>query len=429
MSVSICRRDDIVEKLKVLVVDDSVIYRKIISEAVVATDIAEVKHNACSGYLALKRLQHGKYDVVILDVNMPEIDGWETLKRIKASWPEVSVIMISASGGENIKSTSKFSNNEVEDFIIKPLEDKFSKNIDILRDNLFLSLQKISMKRIGNGAASCYAVPETDVSKEVISKGIVTGSEDIKQDVSKEFVLKGTVPGSVVIGQESRRSKSFKLNYRRELDINIRNGLNSKDINKRLTGVDLLLVASSTGGPNALEKLFVSFKENINVPLLIVQHMPPKFTNVLAKSLDVKTNIFFTEAQEGEIIRPGLGIVAPGGLHMMVATDKALKKVVLSKSEYVNGVRPSADVLFKSVAQEYQGARILAVILTGMGCDGLEGVSALKEKCFCYCITQSEDSCVVYGMPRSVFESGLSDEVLDVENMADRIQHIIEHGS
>lgn len=427
MLVSICRRDDRVNKLKVLVVDDSVIYRKIISEAVKATDIAEVKHNASSGFLAIRRLQHEKYDVVILDVNMPEIDGWETLKRIKAGWPEVSVIMISASGGQYDKFISEFSDNGAEDFIVKPVDDIFSKNIYVLRDSLFNSFQKVIIKRMGKSTESHLAASKADVEIGVQAKGVVTNG-DVKKPVPKGFELKSTIPESVDIVQESRHSKSFRFSYKKEPDIDIQEILNSK-ANIKLTGVDLLLVASSTGGPNALEKLFVTFKQNISVPLLIVQHMPPKFTNVLAKSLQMKTNISFMEAQEGEIIRPGLGIVAPGGLHMMVATGKDSKKVILSKSEYVNGVRPSADVLFKSVAQEYQGARILTVILTGMGCDGLEGVAELKKNCSCYCITQSESSCVVYGMPRSVYESGLSDEVLDIENMGDRIQHIIEHGS
>lgn len=397
------------EKLKVLVVDDTIIYRRIISEAVAATDIAEVKHSASSGYLALERLQQGKYDVVLLDVNMPEIDGWETLKKIKASWPELPVIMLCASGSENIKTKSEFSKNIVENFVIKPLEDKFSKNIDILRNNLLYMFKKIHLRRNSNDI----------VSKDVVSK----------YDVSKDTELNDFASSNFVFGRDSSRGRSFKINHRKELDVKTKSGLDSKDLKKRLTGIDLLLVASSTGGPSALEKLFASFKENINVPLLIVQHMPPKFTNILAKSLDKKTNIFFTEAQEGDVIKPGQGIVAPGGMHMMVVSDKSLKKIVLSKTEHVNGVRPAADVLFKSVAQEYQGARILAVILTGMGCDGLEGVRELKEKCFCYCITQSEKSCVVYGMPRCVYESGLSDEELEVENMAERIQHIIEYGS
>ena len=140
-------------KLKVLVVDDSVIYRKIISEAVKATDIAEVKHNAYSGFLAIRRLQHEKYDVVILDVNMPEIDGWETLKRIKAGWPEVSVIMISASGGQYDKFISEFSDNGAEDFIVKPVDDIFSKNIYVFRHSLFNSFQKVIIKRMGKSTA------------------------------------------------------------------------------------------------------------------------------------------------------------------------------------------------------------------------------------------------------------------------------------
>jgi two-component system chemotaxis response regulator CheB len=192
----------------------------------------------------------------------------------------------------------------------------------------------------------------------------------------------------------------------------------------------MVLVASSTGGPAALERVFGGFGKNFYKPVLIVQHMPPDFTRVLAESLDKKSDMRFIEGKDGDGIRAGQAILAPGGYHMEIAKgNQAAKKICITSGNYVNGVRPAADVLFKSVADEYQGARILAVILTGMGSDGLEGVRELKKKCLCYCITQSEDSCTVYGMPRSVKESGLSDEVLDIEKIAERIVKITGQGS
>ena len=189
---------------------------------------------------------------------------------------------------------------------------------------------------------------------------------------------------------------------------------------------DLIVIASSTGGPIALDTVFGQLPADINVPILVVQHMPPEFTNVLAQTLNKKYNLEVKEGSDGDKVKPGRAIIAPGGKHMVVSSAKGFgNEIHLLDTPYVNGVRPSADVLFHSVAKEYKGKNVLAVVLTGMGSDGTQGIREMKEECNCYCITQSENTCVVYGMPKCVYEAGLSDEVGDLKEIAFRMYQIV----
>lgn len=190
--------------------------------------------------------------------------------------------------------------------------------------------------------------------------------------------------------------------------------------------IDLVVITSSTGGPLALDTVFSQLPTDVNVPILVVQHMPPEFTNVLAQTLNKKYNLDVKEAGEGDKVIPGRALIAPGGKHMSVSSAKGFgNEIRLLDTPYVNGVRPSADVLFHSVAKAYKGKNILAVVLTGMGSDGTQGIREMKEECNCYCITQSENTCVVYGMPKCVYEAGLSDEVGDLKEIAFRMYQII----
>lgn len=189
-------------------------------------------------------------------------------------------------------------------------------------------------------------------------------------------------------------------------------------------GFDVLLIASSTGGPTALEVVLTGLNEHLDKPVLIVQHMPPNFTKIFAKALNQKCKLEVLEGSDGESLKNGRAIIAPGDFHMFLKGAYNNIKIGLDQSGPVNCVRPAADVLFKSAAEIFAGRKVLAVVLTGMGSDGTNGVRELKEKCDCYCITQSESSCTIYGMPRSVYEAGLSDEVLDLKLIAGRITEL-----
>lgn len=189
--------------------------------------------------------------------------------------------------------------------------------------------------------------------------------------------------------------------------------------------IDLVVIASSTGGPIALDNVFSQLPTDINVPILIVQHMPPEFTSILAQTLNRKYNLDVKEGSDGDIMKPGRVLIAPGGMHMIVSSSKGFgKEIRLMDTPFVNGVKPSADVLFHSIAREYKDKGILAIVLTGMGSDGTQGIREMKEECNCYCITQSENTCVVYGMPKCVYEAGLSDEVAELKEIAFRMYQI-----
>jgi two-component system chemotaxis response regulator CheB len=159
--------------------------------------------------------------------------------------------------------------------------------------------------------------------------------------------------------------------------------------------IDLVVIASSTGGPAALETVFGQLPTDINVPILIVQHMPPEFTSILAQTLYRKYNQNVKEGSDGDEVKSGRVLIAPGGMHMVVCSSKGFgNEIRLLDTPYINGVRPSADVLFHSIAKEYKCKNILAIVLTGMGNDGTQGIREIKEECNCYCITQSEDTCL-----------------------------------
>lgn len=191
--------------------------------------------------------------------------------------------------------------------------------------------------------------------------------------------------------------------------------------------IDLIVIAASTGGPEALTAILTKLPGDLTQPILIVQHMPKKFTNIMANILNGKCQLRVVEAQQGDEIIPGQVLIAPGGQHMLVGLTVENKLIVeLGDTPFLNGVRPAADVLFQSVAEVCKGKNILALILTGMGRDGKMGVMQLKKTCNCYCLVQSEQTCIVYGMPFAVVEVGLSDEIVDLDFIAERIQNLCQ---
>ena len=177
---------------------------------------------------------------------------------------------------------------------------------------------------------------------------------------------------------------------------------------------DLVVLAASTGGPEILSRIFSILPGHLKVPVLLVQHIPAEITALFAQSLNRKSELEIIQAVHGVSLSPGRVYLAPGGRHMTLSgkDDQGRHTLALNTKPAVNGVRPSADVLFESIARRFKG-HVLAVVLTGMGEDGRQGISLLKQKSRCTCLTQEAGTCVVYGMPRAIDEAGLSDESLD----------------
>jgi len=363
------------EKIKVIIADDSSLYREVLSKAVNRTRMAEVKFVASNGRMIIDWLKKEIVDLVLLDVFMPEMDGIEALKIIKKNYPNIDVIMISSDSVHSAELTMEALNNGAIDFILKPAYSDHEKSAEIIRMQLQTLFMQVILKRFKN----------------------------IIDNKSKEIVMRNI---------NKTKEKKSEANFVNRFD------------SKKFTSIDLILIASSTGGPSALEKIFTGFDSDFNVPVLVVQHMPPKFTRSLSESLSKKCKISVKEGCNNDLVQKGQVIIAPGGYHMIVEREGTSLIIKTETTPYVNGVRPAADVLFYSVANIYENKNILAVILTGMGSDGKNGVMRLKQKCNCYCITQSEKTCVVYGMPKSVYQSGLSDEVVDIDKISKRIQEI-----
>lgn len=357
------------EKLNVLIMDKSIFYKKILAQAVESTGLGVVKHTASNEDLARERLKQGKTDVVLMDLSDPN-QFTENQYNLRKEHPGVFLILMAPSGSGTAAKKLLSPDAGVIGFIEKPAVNCAEKSVESIKGRLQgLFTQIMTWKLTSRDSGRALAKPS---------------------------------------GQAEAPAKSIQPAPK-----------------KRLSGVDLVVMASSTGGPGALEAVCKDLPADFGKPILVVQHMPGELTPKMAQSLDRKCRLPVVEARDGDPVKPGRILIAPGGLHMTLQASAGPEPVVgLESTPPVNGVRPSADVLFRSVASAFRNRRILAVILTGMGSDGTLGLREMKKYCDCYCLTQSEKSCVVYGMPRSVVDAGLSDDAPDISGIAARILQI-----
>jgi len=372
-------------KIKVLIVDDTVIYRKILKDVVSEIDNTEVIGTAPNGEIALRKIESEMPDLVLLDVEMPVKDGLETLVELKAKYPDIGAIMVSGVNERQASITMEALQKGAIDFVPKPIGKNINANIEALRNSLTPIISLFQTKKIitsvRRGQAIVSSPPLTEV-KAPIAPIIRKTPEAVK-----------TL--SFVSAPNPKRA-------------------------------DILVIGVSTGGPNALAKLIPDIPADLNVPILIVQHMPPTFTKSLANHLNSKSNIPVYEAEDGQQIEKNKVYIAPGGKHMIATRKEGQAVIAITDTEPVNSCKPSVDVLYESIPTVYN-ANVMSVMMTGMGSDGMNGVKYLKRT-GCYSITQSEDSCVVYGMPRAVDEAGLADETVHLDKLASRVYQLVKNG-
>ena len=184
-------------------------------------------------------------------------------------------------------------------------------------------------------------------------------------------------------------------------------------------GRRLVVIGSSTGGPQALQTVITGLPEHFPCPVVVVQHMPAGFTNALALRLNNVSRVAVREAEHGDVLRSGCVYIAPGNQHLRIRQEADVRRIILSNEPPVGNHRPAVNVMYDSVA--HLGDDVVAVILTGMGCDGREGMRRIKQNGG-YCIAQDEETCVVYGMPKSVVDAGLADEICPLPKIAEAIQ-------
>ena len=371
------------QKLRVLIVDDTVVYRRILSDVVEAMADVNLVGTAPHGRLAIARLEQTPADLVLLDVEMPEMNGLEALKEIRRRFPDTSVVMISGANLSSAEITLRCLELGALDFLRKPEGTDAEASRNELKEKLRPLLRHV----------------QTRINLRQGNTDRITPAPRLHPDPP---------PHQAAPSQQPPRLGRMAPAPGR---------------------IDVVGIGVSTGGPNALAELIPRLPADFPVPILLVQHMPPLFTASLAEHLDQKSKVSVREARDGEPVLPGRVYLAPGGKHMVVRrlpnpeTGDSAPIIGLNENPLENSCRPSVDVLFRSLAAQYDG-NMLAVVMTGMGTDGCEGVRAMKRR-GCLCLTQSEASCIVYGMPLSVDEANLSDEQVPLDRLADRITSLV----
>ncbi len=384
------------DPLKILIVDDNLIYRKFLARVIEDIDGVEIIPPAASGRIALTRLQANNVDAVFLDMQLPEMSGLETLRCIREIRPDVGVIMISGEYASDADVVVRALELGAFDFLPKTPLDTEGNSVLALRKHITMLFQQLQ------GRKNLSVAKRMSVRKDRACMQSPERTEEQEAASTEEH-------GSLIKAGRTPAPYQYPSIHPARIDV--------------------VVMGASTGGPNALSALIPRLPADLGVPILVVQHMPSFLTYSLARSLNGKSALRVREAAEGESLEGGTVYVAPGGKHLLIKSrstgnnSRRERSLALGDGPPENSVRPSADVLFRSVAQSFEG-HTLAVILTGMGNDGMKGIQALKAR-GCYCITQSAETCVVYGMPRAVDEAGLSDERADLDTMAERIEKLI----
>jgi two-component system, chemotaxis family, protein-glutamate methylesterase/glutaminase len=340
------------EPVRVLVVDDSALMRKLIPQILQSDSSIQVVGTAMDGIFGLKKIEELRPQVVTVDLEMPGMGGIDMLKEIMRRH-QIPVIVVSSHSHEGASVTMKALSLGAFDFVAKPVD--------------------VSAR-----------MPE--IAQELIAK--------IKAAAQSRGIRVETAAGT--------RSAVTKLAW-----------------DQGIPASRVVAIGISTGGPQALQYLLPQLPADFPSSILIVQHMPEGFTEMFARRLDEICAIRVKEAQSGDQLLAGRALVCPGNRHLKVKRLPLSDVVVLSDEPKVNGHRPSADVLFRSVAEEF-GNKSIALIMTGMGDDGAEGLGAIK-KAGGVTVAQSEDSCVVYGMPKAAIERGYATRVVNLDAMGNTL--------
>jgi two-component system chemotaxis response regulator CheB len=356
--------------LRVLVADDSSVFRRAITDALTGIPDVQVVGSAPNGKIALQKVLDLKPDLLTLDMEMPEMDGLSVLDALKKAGSTTSVMVISAVTLRGGRLTMQALERGAFDFLTKPQ---------------------------GKDAAESKAM----MVRELAPRLRALAHRRQIRDILRPGGPAAPAPGSAAVATSVSASPP-----------SIARPLASRP--------EIVLIGVSTGGPAALARLLPLLPKDLDVPIAVVQHMPPIFTQSLAESLSSKCSLRVREAAEGDRLEPGLVLIAPGGRHMRLAScADAIARVQITDDPPENNCRPAVDYLFRSAANSLPG-RAMAVILTGMGNDGTLGLRLLKRH-GCFTIAQDEASSVVFGMPKAAIEAGVVDLVLPLDAIAARI--------
>lgn len=375
---------------KFLIIDDSALMRRVISDIIKQNSEYEVLDIATNGVEGLDKLvtRPSYYDLVILDINMPKMNGLEMLEMLQRSHMHETVVVVSTLAKEGAKETIRALELGAIDFVTKP-ENFYEVKGEGFKSNIVNLIEVVTGKDINKKALT--AAPSTTVSKPPIRNLL----DSYKTETSAPAAENSLQP-------------------------------DMKEVLKSASGVKrgtkkLVALACSTGGPKSLQQVIPLLPAELDAGIVLVQHMPKGFTASLAARLDSLSKITVTEAVDGEVIEKGHVYIAPGGKHIQVKKSGANYIIKYNDAPAVEGLKPCANIMYQSLLEtDYD--EITCVVLTGMGADGTAGIKALSEaKKKIHVIGQNAETCVVYGMPRTLAEAGLTNEVRPLEKIAESI--------
>jgi two-component system, chemotaxis family, protein-glutamate methylesterase/glutaminase len=339
--------------VRVLVVDDSVVVRKLLCDVLASSDEVKVAGTASGGAIALAKIPQLSPDVITLDIEMPGMNGIQTLTEIRKLYPKLPVIMFSTLTERGAAITLEALSLGASDYMTKPTNSE--------------SLAS-AMEQVRN---------------ELVTKIVSLGSRG-QTSSTKISQTKIKTPSPPPVPSTARPKSGSQR-------------------------IDILAIGTSTGGPNALAEVIPHLPGNLPVPVVVVQHMPPLFTRLLAERLDSKSELTVQEAKAGKALTSGQVWIAPGDYHLTLARKGTEVILALNQDPPENSCRPAVDVLFRSVSQVY-GQNVLAVVLTGMGADGALGAAHIRDAGG-EVVVQDEASAVVWGMPGAVVRAGAADRI------------------
>ncbi|MCP5024198.1 MAG: chemotaxis-specific protein-glutamate methyltransferase CheB [bacterium] len=356
------------KKLSVLVVDDSAIYRKIVGRGIEALPGVELVGYAEDGLDAIQKVQQLRPDLLLLDIEMPRMDGLQTIRELKRKRSKTGVIVVSS---VDVRACSK------------------------------------TLSAIQQGAFELVAKPGVCAdgsARDILARDIGKAIEAFR--FSKKPRVQAPLPTPSSKPKGPTRAAPVGAT-----------GLPNMNVQE---SYEILVIGISTGGPAALSKVIPKLAAKFPIPIVIVQHMPAGFTKHLAETLNGTSNVTVVEGEQGMTAKAGQVVIAPGGYHLSLSGSRVSPQIKLDEGPMVNGARPAVDRLFESTAKMF-GPRALCAVMTGMGTDGMEGARAIRNAGG-YCITQDQASCIVYGMPKAVADAGLANEVVTLLEMEKRMQ-------
>ncbi|MCR5699388.1 MAG: chemotaxis response regulator protein-glutamate methylesterase [Treponemataceae bacterium] len=394
------------DDIKVLVVDDSALMRNLVSRIVENAPGMTVVGKAMNGRFALEKIPLVNPDIIILDIEMPEMNGVQFLEERRKQGITIPVIMLSSIAKKGAAVTMQCLALGASDFITKP-SGSDSPDLHIIANTLveyissyggkYKQIQELK-SRFGTG------IPKTPSYTSTPSSSTITRETEPK---SSTTTTSTTSPFSFM---QKTEKKPLEIKPLRE---------GGK--------IEIIAIGISTGGPNALREVFKNIDPNLKQPILVVQHMPAGFTEEFANSLNQICPLEVKEASDGDLVKSGRILIAPGNKHIYVEKKSLATVVRLSDEDQRNGHRPSADVLFESVAKNFQN-KALGVIMTGMGRDGAAELAEMRKQ-GAWTLGQDEESSIVYGMPRVAFELGAVQRQVSLSDMAKAISDIAREHS